>query len=163
MRFRTSPARRVGGGLKDVGHVATVDGFPMTPPRMRISGPVLGSADPLALAGFYERLLGWSMTDRAGPRPGNDPGDGWARLRSPDGDLKIEFQWEEDFRRPVWPTAPDEQQMLMHLDIAVEDLEAGVAWALECGATLAEHQPQPGVRVMLDPAGHPFCLFPGRV
>ena len=35
----------------------------------------------------------------------------------------------------------------------------GVAWAVEAGATLAEHQPQQGVRIMLDPAGHPFCLF----
>lgn len=53
------------------------------------------------------------------------------------------------------------QLMMMHLDIAVEDLEKGVAWALELGATLAEHQPQPHVRVMLDPDGHLFCLFQG--
>ena len=28
---------------------------------------------------------------------------------------------------------------------------------------MAEHQPQDDVRVMLDPAGHPFCLFHGEV
>ncbi|WP_232821653.1 VOC family protein [Desertihabitans aurantiacus] len=28
------------------------------------------------------------------------------------------------------------------------------------GASLAEHQPQKDVRVMLDPDGHPFCLYP---
>ncbi|MGB7237372.1 MAG: VOC family protein [Rhodococcus sp. (in: high G+C Gram-positive bacteria)] len=33
-------------------------------------------------------------------------------------------------------------------------------WATEQGATLADHQPQVGVRVMIDPDGHPFCLFP---
>jgi hypothetical protein len=49
--------------------------------------------------------------------------------------------------------------MMIHLDIGVADLAAGVAWALQAGATLAEHQPQPDVRVLLDPAGHPFCLF----
>jgi hypothetical protein len=38
-----------------------------------------------------------------------------------------------------------------------------VAWAIEVGATLAENQPQEHVRVMLDPAGHPFCLFPSQV
>jgi len=54
------------------------------------------------------------------------------------------------------PKAP---QMMLHLDIAVEDLLAGVAWALHAGATLADHQPQDHVRVLLDPAGHPFCLF----
>ena len=27
------------------------------------------------------------------------------------------------------------------------------------GATVAEFQPQDNVRVLLDPAGHPFCLY----
>jgi hypothetical protein len=49
--------------------------------------------------------------------------------------------------------------MMAHLDIAVEDLESGIAWALEAGARLADFQPQAHVRVMLDPVGHPFCLF----
>ena len=31
----------------------------------------------------------------------------------------------------------------------------------DAGATLADYQPQEDVRVMLDPAGHPFCLFQG--
>lgn len=54
-------------------------------------------------------------------------------------------------------------EMMMHLDIAVDDVEAAVAWAQEAGAVLAEYQPQRDVRVMLDPAGHPFCLFLGPV
>jgi len=34
--------------------------------------------------------------------------------------------------------------------------------AKSLGARVAEHQPQPErVLVMLDPVGHPFCLFPG--
>lgn len=49
---------------------------------------------------------------------------------------------------------------MIHLDVAVDDLAAGVAWAIDAGATLADYQPQTDVRVMLDPAGHPFCLFP---
>ena len=36
---------------------------------------------------------------------------------------------------------------------------AAAAWARECGATPADQQPQDDVRVMLDPDGHPFCLF----
>lgn len=47
----------------------------------------------------------------------------------------------------------------MHLDIAAGDLSAAVAWAEDCGAERAAHQPQEGLVVMLDPAGHPFCLF----
>ncbi len=135
----------------------------MTRPTMRVTGPVLDAADPVGLARFYERLLGWTMVECEGPRPGSPPEDGWAKLRSPAEDLKIEFQWEQGYTPPVWPPAPGEQQMMVHLDIEVDDLDAGVAWALEAGATLAEHQPQDGVRVMLDPAGHPFCLFAGQV
>jgi hypothetical protein len=59
----------------------------------------------------------------------------------------------------MWPGVEGEQLMMMHLDIGVSDLEAGVRWAEAQGATLARHQPQDDVRVMLDPEGHPFCLF----
>jgi hypothetical protein len=51
----------------------------------------------------------------------------------------------------------------IHLDIWVEDLAAGVAWATACGAREARSQPEDRdltrLRTMLDPAGHPFCLW----
>jgi hypothetical protein len=47
---------------------------------------------------------------------------------------------------------------MIHLDIKVDDLEAASAHALAAGARLAEHQPRADLRIMLDPAGHPFCL-----
>ncbi|MBA2472495.1 MAG: VOC family protein, partial [Pseudonocardiales bacterium] len=50
-------------------------------------------------------------------------------------------------------------QMMMHLDIRVADLDEVGARAVEAGARPADVQPQEGVRVYLDPAGHPFCLF----
>jgi len=44
--------------------------------------------------------------------------------------------------------------------IAPEDgLLVAVHDAVALGAELHEHQPQDDVRVMLDPAGHPFCLY----
>ena len=49
--------------------------------------------------------------------------------------------------------------MMMHMDFEVRDLEAQVEHALSLGATLAEFQPQEKVRVLLDPVGHPFCLY----
>jgi hypothetical protein len=49
--------------------------------------------------------------------------------------------------------------MSMHLDIEVDDLEVASAHAVAAGATVADFQPQDDVRVHLDPAGHPFCLF----
>ena len=47
---------------------------------------------------------------------------------------------------------------MMHLDIEVDDLEASTADALGMGASLADFQPRQNVRVLFDPAGHPFCL-----
>jgi predicted enzyme related to lactoylglutathione lyase len=61
--------------------------------------------------------------------------------------------------RPVWPAGPGDQQMMLHLDIEVDDLEAAVAHAVAAGAAVADFQPQQDVRVLLDPAGHPFCLW----
>ena len=49
--------------------------------------------------------------------------------------------------------------MQLHLDIEVDDLEAAGAHAVATGAVLADFQPQEDVRVYLDPAGHPFCLW----
>jgi catechol 2,3-dioxygenase-like lactoylglutathione lyase family enzyme len=125
----------------------------------RLSGPVIGCGDAFALAEFWAALLGWTVVDRSERVPG-----AWALVRSPSGEHKLEFQREEPFVPPVWPTVEGAQQMGMHLDVAVEDLDAGVAFATSLGARVADHQPQAGrVVVMLDPAGHPFCLFPGRV
>ena len=60
---------------------------------------------------------------------------------------------------PTWPAAPGQQQMMLHLDFEVTDLSGQTRRAIELGATLAEYQPQDNVCVLLDPAGHPFCLY----
>jgi catechol 2,3-dioxygenase-like lactoylglutathione lyase family enzyme len=119
---------------------------------MRVSAATFSSPDALRLAAFYERLLGWSRVDES---------DGWVRLRPPGGGAGLSFHHEDHYVAPAWPSAPGEQLMMVHLDIAVDDLEASVVWATDAGASLADHQPQPQVRVMLDPDGHPFCLFVG--
>ena len=110
----------------------------------------LNAPDPLALAQFYARLLGWEVGDV-------DPT--WVTLRNPDGGVGMAVQIESIYVPPVWPAKPGEQQMMMHLEIRVADLDAGCAHAKACGATLAGYQPQDDVRVHLDPAGHPFCLY----
>ncbi len=123
----------------------------MTRPSMRISGATIGAPDPGELARFYSELLGW---------PSRVEKD-WAQIRSPQGDglSRLDFEIEPDYVPPVWPSEPGRQQIMTHLDIEVEDLAAAVAWAEQHGAVLADHQPQGDVRVMLDPAGHPFCLY----
>jgi catechol 2,3-dioxygenase-like lactoylglutathione lyase family enzyme len=119
-------------------------------PRMALTGVVLDTPDPRALAAFYQRLLGWSI--------GADEPT-WVTLRPPGGHTGISFQLEPLHVRPTWPARPDQQLMMSHLDIAAADLDAAVAHARAAGATLAAVQPQEGVRVLLDPDGHPFCLF----
>ncbi len=47
---------------------------------------------------------------------------------------------------------------MMHADFHVGDLTTAVADAVALGATVADFQPQDHVRVLLDPAGRPFCL-----
>ncbi len=112
---------------------------------------MLGALEAQQLAAFYERLLGWPIAI--------DQGD-WVMLRDPEGGTGLSFQSEPDHVPPVWPVEPGAQQMMIHLDVGVDDLDAAVVWAVNAGALLASHQPQDDVRVMLDPAGHPFCLFP---
>ena len=86
-------------------------------------------------------------------------------MRDPDGrttSSNLAFQLEERHVRPVWPAGPGDQQMQMHLDIGVRELGPAVEDALALGATLARVQPQDDVRVLLDPDGHPFCLYLDR-
>jgi catechol 2,3-dioxygenase-like lactoylglutathione lyase family enzyme len=119
-------------------------------PKLSLTATVLDAPDPRALAEFYGRLLGWPI--------GNDEPD-WVTLRPPGGGAGLSFQTERIFARPTWPAKPGDQQMMMHLDIEVDDLEAAGAEAVAAGAVLADFQPQEDVRVYLDPVGHPFCLW----
>jgi catechol 2,3-dioxygenase-like lactoylglutathione lyase family enzyme len=122
----------------------------MSAPSFRLSSTVLGTSDPRGLAAFYRELLGWEVREES-PE--------WVVLKPPGGTTGLSFQLEEGHVPPSWPAGPGQQQMQAHLDIAVDDLAAGVARAKALGASVAASQPQDDVRVMLDPAGHPFCLF----
>ena len=113
-------------------------------------GVVLDSPDPRALARFYAELLGWEVTAASPEHCTLAPADGVAYLAC---------QLSADHVRPVWPNAAGEQQMMLHLDFEVTDLERAVLHAVSLGASVAVHQPQSDVRVLLDPDGHPFCLY----
>ena len=118
--------------------------------RFSLSATVLESQDAQALADFYRRLLGWTVL-------ADEPG--WAMLRPPGGGSGLSFSEDPLYREPVWPATTDQNQMQLHLDIRVDDLSAATEHALATGARLADFQPQDTVRVLLDPAGHPFCFF----
>ncbi|MER5378502.1 VOC family protein [Streptomyces sp. NPDC002553] len=113
-------------------------------------GVVLEAPDPRALARFYAELLGWEIV--------KEDADG-AAVVPPEGVGYLGFQFSEGYVPPVWPALEGAQRMTMHLDFEVVDLRAAVAHARELGAREADHQPQANVRVLLDPAGHPFCLY----
>ena len=119
-------------------------------PSLKLSGIVLDSPDPRELAAFYQRLLGWKVT--------RDEPD-WVKIMPPGEGPGLSFQPETAYVGPTWPAGSGDQQMMIHLDFHVDDLDVAGAHAIEAGAVLAEFQPQDDVRVYLDPAGHPFCLF----
>ena len=119
-------------------------------PRMTLSTVVLDAPDARELADFYRRLLGWEVKVGEGDL---------VMLRRPDDGMSLSFQTEPFYVRPVWPGTAGEQLMMLHLDIEVDDLGEAGAHAVAEGAVLAEFQPQDDVRVYLDPAGHPFCLW----
>ncbi len=79
-------------------------------------------------------------------------------LAAPGGASFLVFQQANGYRAPVWPPVEGEQRPMVHLDFQVGDLDSAVAEAVELGASIAAAQPNKNVRVLLDPAGHPFCL-----
>lgn len=118
-------------------------------------GVVLGSPDPRKLARFYRDLLGWEISS-------DEPT--WVTMQMRDGNgnpipANLAFQLEQIYQRPVWPNEDGKQQMQFHLDVGVADVAAAVEDAVALGAQPADFQPQEDVRVMLDPDGHPFCLY----
>jgi hypothetical protein len=130
-------------------------------PAIEVTSITIGAPNPRELAAFYARLLEWTVTADDPPEPGQPAEAGWAQLRPPEGRTgpTLNFEYEAQYTRPVWPSEAGRQHITQHLDIHVQDLDAAVAWAIEAGATPAEFQPQEDVRVMFDPSGQPFCLF----
>lgn len=104
---------------------------------------------PTPLAAFCSKLLDW-------PIGHEEPGT--AILAAPQGSFYIVVQQAEGYPPLVWPPADGQQRTMMHFDFQVGDLSSAVADAVALGATVADFQPQDNVRVLLDPAGRPFCL-----
>jgi len=118
-------------------------------PSAELRGVTVDCADPHTLAGFYGALTG--MTELFSS-------DEFVALTSGSG-CDLGFQRVDGYRAPQWPGQGEPQQL--HLDLRTDDLDATEALAMELGAARPDHQPGGGRwRVLLDPAGHPFCLTP---
>ncbi|SHI10403.1 hypothetical protein SAMN02745823_02443 [Sporobacter termitidis DSM 10068] len=115
---------------------------------------ILDSGNSEELSDFYSKMLGWTKHK-------SDDGE-WIVVvnESKEGTPWLTFQEIENYERPVWPAVPGKQQQMLHLDFHVEEVEEGVKQALACGAVLSDIQLEDSWRVLLDPAGHPFCILP---
>jgi catechol 2,3-dioxygenase-like lactoylglutathione lyase family enzyme len=105
---------------------------------------VIDCPDPRVLASFYAELIGLPITYES---------EDWVVIAENDHTSGFAFQQVADHRPPRWPD-PDHPQQF-HLDVMVDDLDAGGAAVVELGATRLSA----GEHVYADPAGHPFCLI----
>ena len=112
-------------------------------------GVALEAPNPPALAAFYHQLVGWNVVHE-------EPGTSVVAPSA--GGVYVVFQHASDYQQPVWPPTEGQQRPMMHFDFEVSDLDAAVDEAVALGATVSDHQPQDNVRVLFDPAGHPFCV-----
>jgi len=91
---------------------------------------------------FYAQALGGEVVS------GSVRARGWLLI----------FDVIPDYKPATWPTGETPKQM--HFEWMVEDLRDAVSALEGMGATLAEYQhpTDESLQVMLDPAGHPFCV-----
>lgn len=112
-------------------------------PEVRVAAVSLDCSDTQQLADFYVALLGgrelWSKESSAGVEVAG---------------LALVMQRVDPYEPPPWPG-----RAIVHLDLTADDIDAATERAVSLGATRPE-QPDPRWRVLLDPAGHPFCLTP---
>jgi catechol-2,3-dioxygenase len=113
---------------------------------IRLGAISIDSTDPESLAAFYRDLLDLEIMFES---------ETFVALKG--GGILMTTQKVDDHQPPSWPGGGIPKQM--HLELAVDDLDATEAKALSLGATRPETQDTNDVfRVLIDPAGHPFCL-----
>ncbi|MGC7193868.1 VOC family protein [Mycobacteroides abscessus subsp. abscessus] len=112
----------------------------------RLGAISIDCADPAALAQFYRQVLDLEVLFES---------EQFVALKG--AAVLLTFQRVADHQPPQWPDGSVPKQL--HLELAASDLDAEEARILGLGATKAEVQPNPsGWRVLVDPAGHPFCI-----
>ncbi|MHB1988151.1 MAG: VOC family protein [Acidimicrobiales bacterium] len=112
----------------------------------RLGSIALDCAEPNVVAGFWAELLGGKIMFTSETFVAVKTDRVWIAAVQVDA-----------YTAPSWPGGGAGKQM--HLDLAVDDLEQAEAEALRLGASKPADQPAPDRwRVLLDPAGHPFCL-----
>ncbi|MFH9573589.1 VOC family protein [Streptomyces sp. NPDC017454] len=117
-------------------------------PTFRYAAVTFDCPDPAELATFYGEALGLPVAFST---------DDFVLLGGQDGAAGLGFNRLADYRRPTWPDPAQEKQA--HIDLGADDLDTAEARLIALGATKPDVQPAPDRwRVLLDPAGHPFCV-----
>jgi Glyoxalase-like domain len=112
----------------------------------RLGGISLDTDDPKGLAAFYRALLDAQVVLES---------DDFVALKA-DG-IYLTAMRVGDHRPPDWPSSLVPKQL--HLELSVDDLDAAELEAIRLGASRPASQLCPEeFRVLIDPAGHPFCL-----
>ncbi|MFC9789093.1 VOC family protein [Rhodococcus sp. NPDC127528] len=112
----------------------------------RMGSITLDCDEPSSLAAFWCGMLGGGIAHSS---------DKYVTVKFPHGLLTAIRV--ADYRAPSWPDSAVPKQI--HLDLVVDDLDSASAEAVRLGARVASVQHAPALcRVLLDPAGHPFCL-----
>lgn len=109
--------------------------------NLELSSIAVDCPDPARLARFYADLLGVEAEGEC--------------IHLFDGGLQVWFQKVDTYHPPTWPTQERGQQM--HFDLFTDDRETEVVRAVAMGASIASEDAE-SFTVMLDPAGHPFCI-----
>jgi len=114
--------------------------------NIRLGSIALDCADPAQLSAFWAELLGGHVAFT---------NDDFAAVKT--DQVWLAATRVENYVPPTWPVGPMPKQL--HLDLAVDDLDQAEERAISLGAVRAAAQPAPDrYLVLLDPAGHPFCL-----
>ena len=114
--------------------------------NIRLGSIALDCDDPGQLSAFWAELLGGEVTFS---------NDDFAAVKT--DRVWLAATRVEKYLPPSWPDGTVPKQL--HLDLAVDDLDEAERTAISLGAVRVGTQPAPDrYLVLLDPAGHPFCL-----
>ena len=108
----------------------------------------LDCSDPRAEATFWSELLGWEVAAAE---------DEYAMLVPPGGGAALGFGAVPDYEPPAWPNERGSKQF--HFDLGLQRHRGHrTASGRARARRVPDDQPGDTWRVLLDPAGHPFCL-----
>ncbi|MFS8198394.1 VOC family protein [Streptomyces sp. CWNU-52B] len=116
-------------------------------PAIRCLAVTFDCADPAELARFYSQALDLPVTLST---------DDFVMLGR-EGSPGLAFYRLDNYQPPTWPDSTVQKQA--HLELGVDDLDEAQARLIALGAVEGGLQPLPQRRrILLDPAGHPFCI-----